>query len=232
MKKKIIVVAPHPDDETLGCGGTIAKRLAEGCEIFVIVMTDGRNAFSKLFGICSEPNPDEMVRMRRTEMNRAMKVLGVPVENILFLGVEDGKIEDNVDVLATKVLEILNELQPVEIYFPYSGDYHRDHRAACLILKDCLKRSSFSGIAYSYSVGQRFSRARFFIAKLFTRFRNDLIFVDVSKYLPKKAAAITEYESQTKIICARQKRPVIKNISKYLKEYETYHLFYVKKAKR
>lgn len=221
----MIVFAPHPDDETLGCGGTIAKRIAEGYDVIIVVMTDGRHAFSKLFRIKSDPSPDEMLQMRRTEMINAAKILGVPKENIHFLGIEDGRIANNAKRIETKVSEILNEFKPVEIYFPYEGDFHRDHRVASRILQECVNKLSFSVKGYQYSVGQRFSRIRMQYAKLLTRFKDNLTYVDVSKYLPQKASAINEYKSQTSILCDGQKRPVIKNISKYLKMYETFWTF-------
>jgi LmbE family N-acetylglucosaminyl deacetylase len=231
LKNTVIVFAPHPDDETLGCGGTIAKRIAEGYDVIIVVMTDGRHALSKLFHINSNPNPDEMLQIRRTEIISATKILGVPKENILFLGIEDGRIADNAKEIKTKVSEILNEFKPVEIYYPYKGDFHRDHRMASRILQECIKKLGFSVLGYQYSVGQRFSRIRMSNAKLLTRFKNDLTYVDVSKYLPQKAAAINEYKSQTSILFAGQKRPVVKATSKYLKMYETFWKFNPVKAR-
>jgi len=65
MKKKIVVFAPHPDDETWGCGGTIAKKLREGYEILIVVMTDGRYAFKKVLGIDSDPTPEELKEIKK-----------------------------------------------------------------------------------------------------------------------------------------------------------------------
>ena len=56
MNERIIVFAPHPDDETFGCGGLIPKRLSENYEVSVVVLTDGKYAYQVLFGIDSEPN--------------------------------------------------------------------------------------------------------------------------------------------------------------------------------
>jgi len=73
LKKKIVVFAPHPDDETLGCGGTIAKRVREGYDILIIFMTCGRNALSELFGISSNPSPLELKEIRKEEAKRAIR---------------------------------------------------------------------------------------------------------------------------------------------------------------
>ncbi|MEM2914808.1 MAG: PIG-L family deacetylase, partial [Candidatus Bathyarchaeia archaeon] len=64
MNKKVLIFAPHPDDETFGCGGTIAKRVSEGYEVFIIVMTDGRYAYLKLLGVESDPTPEELRETR------------------------------------------------------------------------------------------------------------------------------------------------------------------------
>ena len=85
MSKKIIIFAPHPDDETLGCGGTIAKRISEGYEVFVVVMTDGRYAFMNVLDIDSDPTPEELKEIRKEEVKRATGILGVPEENLVFL---------------------------------------------------------------------------------------------------------------------------------------------------
>ena len=51
MNKRIVVFAPHPDDETLGTGGTIVRKLNEGYEVVIVVLTDGRYAFSTVLGV-------------------------------------------------------------------------------------------------------------------------------------------------------------------------------------
>ena len=51
MKKRIIVFAPHPDDETFGCGGVMAKRNSERYNVNIVVLTDGRHAYSTVLGI-------------------------------------------------------------------------------------------------------------------------------------------------------------------------------------
>jgi len=57
MGRRVIIFAPHPDDETLACSGTIIKKIAEGCEVYIVFMTDGGNALLKLFGISSNLTP-------------------------------------------------------------------------------------------------------------------------------------------------------------------------------
>ena len=74
MKEKIIVFAPHPDDETLGCGGTIAKRIVEGYEVIIVIMTDGRHSYLEMLGIDKDPTPNELKEIRKEEVKRATRI--------------------------------------------------------------------------------------------------------------------------------------------------------------
>jgi LmbE family N-acetylglucosaminyl deacetylase len=224
LNKRIVVFAPHPDDETLGCGGTIAKRLSEGYEVFVVSMTDGRNALSTIFGITKAPTPKEMKEIRRNELIKAMEVLGVPKGNIVFFDFEDGKLLYHSRAAATKAFKILNELKPVEIYFPHERDHNPDHQAANIILRDCIRNLHFSAHAYKYSLGQRFSRVGWLIARVFDFVRNNLVYVDVSQFLDQKEEAIKVYRSQTTRIDKRQNRAVVTNYRRFLKRHELFHL--------
>lgn len=77
-RRSILIVAPHPDDETLGCGGTLAKRAQEGCRITVVVVTDGSNLFRlSRWKIEKDPTPAETSAMRKAETRRALAILGV-----------------------------------------------------------------------------------------------------------------------------------------------------------
>ena len=220
----MVVFAPHPDDETLACGGTIAKRLTEGYEVFIVAMTDGRNALSKIFEITESPTPEEMREIRRKETIKAMKILGVSSEHIRFLDFEDGKLMYYSKEAAAEVCKLINELKPAEIYFPHEKDHNPDHQAANIILTDCVKNLSFSTHAYKYSLGQRFSRLGSIIAKILHLVKNNLFYVDVSDFVALKAAALEEYQSQTRIINRRQSRPVVNNYKRFLKSRELFYL--------
>src|SRR3989304_662323 len=140
MNKKMLAFAAHPDDETLGCGGTIMKKLADGYDVTIVVMTDGRNALSKVFGIKSNPTPEEMKETRRRELFKAMEILGVPVEKVLLLNFRDGELLNFSKEAKAKVTEILAVTQPTEIYLHNRKDTNSDHRATYLIVQDCIRQ--------------------------------------------------------------------------------------------
>jgi len=93
-KGTIVLFAPHPDDETLGCGGYLANKIDEGYEVFVVVLTMGEKLFSVMLNIVEAPSPREVCAIRRDETRRAMKILGLKPENLLFLDFEDALLEN------------------------------------------------------------------------------------------------------------------------------------------
>ena len=224
-KEKIIVFAPHPDDETWGCGGTIAKKVSEGYEVVIVVMTDGRHAFSKVLGIESDPTPSELKEIRKEEVKRATRILGVKEENLLFLDFEDGMLEKNEREAQEKVIEILRENPPpTELYFPYEKDYHMDHHVANRIVKNSIKKLGLHTMGYRYSIAQKFGRIGPLIDAFFNLFRHNMIRVDISEFLPLKEAAVKEIKSEISIISSRQKSPLVEKIGKLLKNEEIFYI--------
>ena len=222
-KKKIIVFAPHPDDETWGCGGTIAKKISEGYEVIIVVMTDGRHAFSKMLGIESDPTPDELKEIRKEEVKRATRILGVNEENLLFLDFEDGMLEKNERETQEKVVEILRENPPpIEVYFPYEKDFHIDHRVTNRIVRNSIKKLGLHVMRYKYTITQKYARIGPLIDAFLNLFRHNMIRVDISEFLPLKEAAVKEFKSEISIISSRQEKPLAEGIGKFLKKEEIF----------
>jgi len=223
-KEKIVVFAPHPDDETLGCGGTIAKRISEGYEVLIVVMTDGRNAFLKVFGIDSKPTPSELKEIRKEEVKRASTILGVPEEGLLFLDFEDGTLERNEGEVKKKVIAILSKSVPVEVYFTYEKDFNMDHRVTNRVVRNSIKESGLDSMKCRYSITRKYARVGPVIDNLSNLFRHNMICVDISEFLPLKKAALKEFKSQVTIISPRQQRPLIENIERFLRNEEIFFI--------
>ncbi len=113
----IVVFAPHPDDEVLGVGGTIAKRTAEGHDVYVVIVTKG---YPPKFD-------EELVNAGRCEAKRAHKYLGV--KETIFLDFPALEL-DKVDraTLNNAISKVIQEYSPTEVYIPHIGDMHIDHR--------------------------------------------------------------------------------------------------------
>ena len=96
--RRVLVVAPHPDDETIAPGGLIQEALANGSQVKVVIVTNGDGQFMApaIFGMEDALTPAGYVSMgerRQAESLKALKQLGVPAENIIFLGYPDRGIE-------------------------------------------------------------------------------------------------------------------------------------------
>ena len=104
-KKIVYVFSPHPDDESLACGGTIIRRLLEGYEVKVIVMTDGANSHSATFNLFSHPSKKTLAETRRKELKAATSVLGIIPINVIFLDAEDGYLSSVENIMVEKVIK-------------------------------------------------------------------------------------------------------------------------------
>ena len=117
--------APHPDDETFGCGGTIAKKISEGHHVLIVIMTDGRYALFKVSGITSDPPPEQIKEIRRKELKRAVSHLGVSENNLIFLDFVDGTLAKNEEEAEEKVLKNI----PSHLEMPRRIDWNAVKRA-------------------------------------------------------------------------------------------------------
>jgi len=222
--KTMIVFAPHPDDETCGCGGTIAKRVREGYEVLIVVLTDGRHAFSKVLGIDSDPTPEELGKVRRDEVKRAVRILGVKEESLFFLDFEDGTIDKNSEKVEEQIIEILVKKPSLEVYFPYEKDCHPDHRATNQIVRNAIEKLDLSTIRFKYSIVRTYARVGPLIDVILSLFRRNRICVDISKFLPLKIQAVKEFKSEVSIVSSRQREPILKKFEKFLKNKEIFFI--------
>jgi N-acetylglucosamine malate deacetylase 1 len=217
-KGSIVVFAPHPDDETLGCGGTIAKRVSEGYEVAVVLLTDGRFAF-RTQGILSDPSPEEVKILRKEEFQRAVRILGVKEQNLFYLDFEDDSLASNENSAEERVLSILRKKLPTEVYFPSSNDFHRDHKATNRIVQKAIAQSGQKITMYEYS-----SRAQT-LGSLAFEVNAQVLSVDISGFLDLKKAALKEHKSQFTIISSKQKKPAMNLalVTNSLKTHEFLH---------
>lgn len=124
--RRALVVAPHPDDETIGCGGTLARLARHDTHVEVVVCTDGEAT------IGSSHEPAMTARLRRAETAAACERLGVgpPVA----LGLPDGKLSSHLEVLAARLEERLVAVDPQVVLVPWVLERHPDHRAVVAAL--------------------------------------------------------------------------------------------------
>lgn len=126
LNNKILILAPHPDDEVFGCGGLIARLVAECHAPHVIVLTGGGGSHR---GCCSTAESD-IISARRKLTHKAMSALSLPESNIHELDFTDGHISEG-NVAEKKKLEaVISEINPDVILVPHHGEGWPDHVAA------------------------------------------------------------------------------------------------------
>ena len=118
-----LVLAPHPDDETLGCGATIARKRAAGTPVRVVVAADGRSSHRS--GVIGQ---DELAALRSREVVDACGVLGIDPADVVQLGFEDESLGRRGDELADAIAAELDAFDYGEIRLPSGRDWHPDHR--------------------------------------------------------------------------------------------------------
>jgi LmbE family N-acetylglucosaminyl deacetylase len=114
----MVVIAPHPDDETLGAGGLIATQRSCGCDVTVVAVTDGEHAYTDNQGLAE---------LRREEQASALVRLGVPREKIVRLGLRDSGVADQEQELIARLRTLI--AANTQVVAPWCGDFHPDHEA-------------------------------------------------------------------------------------------------------
>lgn len=146
LERTAIVFSPHQDDETLGCGGTIIKKVQSGAPLKIVFMTDGSQSHSHLI------SANDLRDIRSNEALAAAEKLGVASQDVVFLNITDGTLSQNHRVAVGKVKEILLSMLPEEVFIPYSQDGIPDHNATCHIVLSALRESGLRVTVYEYPV--------------------------------------------------------------------------------
>lgn len=181
MKDKILVIAPHTDDEVLGVGGTMARLAAEGAEVCVAIVTQGYSA--------------EEIESDRQEALAAHQLLGV--KQTIFLPLPAA----NLDTVPHRDInrhlnEVIQNIQPEVLYIPFTGDLHVDHQKVFLsaLVAARPNRPGAPRAIYAYETLSETNWNAPYLAPNFV----PNVFVDISSYLETKIQAMQRYASQIK----------------------------------
>jgi len=143
-----LVIAPHPDDETLGCGATIARKRAAGTPVRVVIVADGRYAQRASTRI----SPEQLASLRAEEARAACKELGVDSADVFQLGYEDNHVAQHEDELVEDLLAHLAAAMPGEVLVVSDLDHHPDHRAVNRAAQRALRRWNRGPIVREFAV--------------------------------------------------------------------------------
>lgn len=189
-----LVVAPHPDDETLGCGGAIALLRAWNCPVQVLVMSDGALSHPRSL---KYPAP-RLRALRQAETLEALAVLGVSQAETNFLRLPDGAIPNlespQAQEAMTRCRAYLQTVRPEIVFLPWRADPHPDHRASWQLIRAALMDLDNVPRVIEYPIWDWDAEQR----GDFASYQQVMGWrLDISSVLETKLRAIGAYRSQT-----------------------------------
>lgn len=198
----ILVIAPHPDDEIIGVGGTIAKRVQQGHEVYVCVVTKGQ---SPMFD-------QNFIEQGRRECRQADSKLGV--KETIFLNFPAVMLE-NVPryELNGKIMEVVNKIKPDEVYIPHRGDMQLDHQ----IIADAAMvavRPKYSHVIKRVYAYETLSETGWNIPNVVNDFIPN-VYEDIAEQAELKLEVMNYFQSQLSEFPAARSIGAIEALAKY-----------------
>ena len=177
---KVLIVAVHPDDETLGCGGTLLKHKANGDEIHWL--------------ICTTINTQHTYyKQRELEIQKVNEHYNF--NSIHNLELKTMQVDEySMSELIGKISNIINEVEPNIVYLPFKGDVHSDHRKIFEASYSCTKSFRYPFIKKIYMI-ETLSETEFAPSTKEDSFIPN-VFVDISSYMNKKIKIMKIFESE------------------------------------
>ena len=177
-----LVVAPHPDDETLGCGGTLFRRKSEGASLIWVIVTS----------VSESLNWSEQEQQNRdNEIKRVSKSYGF--KDVYELGLPSAELDTiPKHEIINSFSKIVSKSSPNEIFLPFYGDSHSDHSIIAECMNSALKWSNNSPLSiYSYETLSETEMGNGIKGNFVPN-----VYIDISKYLSKKIKTMSIYENQ------------------------------------
>ncbi|KIL43760.1 PIG-L deacetylase family protein [Jeotgalibacillus campisalis] len=179
----VLVVAPHADDEVLGAGGTIAKYVDEGHDVYVAVVTSGHPSMF----------PEDFLKMLRSEALASHNCLGIKETFFLeFPAVMLSEIPKH--EINKKINTIIDEVKPDIVYIPHYGDMHLDHFIVSQATMVGVRPIKVHKVLEVYSY-ETLSETEWNVPHVTNVFIPNA-FVNVSNYLDKKIKAMSYFKTQ------------------------------------
>lgn len=170
---RVLVLSPHPDDETLGCGGTLCAHVAQKDDVRVVFLTSGEAGGHGR-------DPEVTARMREREAADAAAILGIP--DIEFWRETDGALRLT-SALTSRLCSLLEEWRPDLVYTTHAAEDHRDHRTAPRLVRAALRALPELP-------------ATVFLFEIWTPLQRLDRIVDITRWMPVKLEAVRAYRSQ------------------------------------
>jgi len=202
---RLLVIAPHADDEVLGCGGLISKIKSVGGKVFVLIFN---------VGSIEKYNNKKFTDLRKKEAASAMKFLKVDRYDTIFDSPNDNRyldakpLHELISKIETESKVSLAKIKPTIVAIPSINSHHQDHihifKACIAALRPLNKPIADVVISYEAPEHSRWSASGVFQPNLY---------IDIEKYLARKISAFYKYKSQVRI--GGRDKHTIKNHAEY-----------------
>ena len=204
VKNRILVIAPHPDDEVLGVGGTLLQKKNENCITGCVILST-----------YSSQNKDTKNKIisQRKEIDNSHKKLRID-ENFILDNPPSKLDQVPIADLVNSLSNIFDKFKPNEVYLPHEGDSHTDHGITLKASLSCCKwfRRSFIDKIYCYeTLSETNTPKRYNIDNLF----KPTHFVDITKVIKKKVSSLKSYKSQIQKFPFPRSPEALTSLAKY-----------------
>ena len=184
--KKIMVIAPHPDDETLGCGGTLLRHISEGDEVYWLICT----TISEDKGFTRQ-----RIQERKKEIDLVANMFGFAgYRQLNFNTTELDQVPRN--ELVGAIAEYIKEIEPHTLYLPFRNDVHSDHAFVFDSTVACTKSFRYPYVK-KVCVYETLSETEFGLRTDDGGFKPNF-WVDISQFMDKKLEIMKIFESELK----------------------------------
>ncbi len=178
-----LVVAPHPDDETLGCGGTLLREAADGTNIhWLIVTTMTADSYDAARVAAREQEIESVSTAYRFKQTHQLPFPAATLDS-----------QSDSDLIGA-IANVVNEVEPDTVYVPFPGDIHSDHGAVFNAVAAATKPFRYPSVQRIYAF-ETLSETNFAVNPTIDAFRPSL-FIDISPYLAQKIEIMRLYQGE------------------------------------
>ena len=184
MKEVVLIIAPHADDETLGCGGAILKHKNKNDKIHYLLVTETEDN-QIISGTSSQKRNDQiksMINFYKFDSFHRLGLVATMIDNI--------PIND----IISKISEVIKKVKPTIIYLPFPGDIHSDHLVVFQAASACTKWFRVSSL-HTILVYETLSETNFKLNPTINTFKPNL-FVDITNFIDSKIKACKIFKSE------------------------------------
>lgn len=181
---RVLVIAPHPDDDAIGCGGSIVQHVRRGDTVHIIYVTSGEHG-SPVY------EPSELAKIREDEAAKGAQILGA--QQTTFLRQPDGNVGYSIE-LVNHFIQLIRTEKPDVLYLPHSADGHKDHQQTFQIVMEAVGRAQ--GNSFPEWGGKAWNIETILGYEVWTPLTHFQYVNDISGVIEVKLSALRAHRSQ------------------------------------